>query len=184
VSDQDERWLPIADCDGYDISDHGRVRSWVVPGQRYMRRAVPALRALRTDHLGRMCIVLWCGGAAKLVGFRVHRLVLEAFVGPCPEGMEACHNDGDTHNNRLANLRWDTAKANHADKLRHGTAQRGERGTAAKLTWEDVQRIRAARVHVGALARSRLLGAQHGVSPRTIQKIWYGRTWRTPDEVA
>ena len=33
----------------------------------------------------------------------VGRLVLEVFVGPCPPGMEACHNDGDPHNNWLDN---------------------------------------------------------------------------------
>lgn len=50
-----------------------------------------------------------------------HRLVLEAFVGPCPEGMQACHNDGDRMNTRVGNLRWDTPKANSADRWRHGT---------------------------------------------------------------
>ncbi len=39
---------------------------------------------------------------------RIHRLVLEAFVGPCPEGMVACHNDGSRTNNDLANLRFDS----------------------------------------------------------------------------
>lgn len=51
----------------------------------------------------------------------VHRLVLEAFVGPCPEGMEGCHGDGDPTNNSLGNLRWDTATSNQLDKVRHGT---------------------------------------------------------------
>jgi hypothetical protein len=51
----------------------------------------------------------------------VHRLVLEAFVGPCPPGMEGCHNDGDQLNNRLDNLRWDTPSNNKLDSVRHGT---------------------------------------------------------------
>jgi hypothetical protein len=51
----------------------------------------------------------------------VHRLVLETYVGPCPEGMEACHNDGNPKNNNLSNLRWDTRKANHADAIKQGT---------------------------------------------------------------
>src|SRR5262245_39281520 len=39
----------------------------------------------------------------------VHCLVLEAFVGPCPPGMEACHfPDSNRANNNLSNLRWDT----------------------------------------------------------------------------
>lgn len=50
----------------------------------------------------------------------VHRLVLEAFVGPCPPGMEACHWNGIPGDNRLHNLRWDTPSANNADILRLG----------------------------------------------------------------
>src|SRR6187431_2512347 len=38
--------------------------------------------------------------------YRVHQLVLIAFYGPCPDGMEACHYpDEDRSNNRADNLR-------------------------------------------------------------------------------
>lgn len=50
----------------------------------------------------------------------VHVLVLEEFVGLCPPGMESCHGDGDTQNNWLTNLRWDTPTNNNADKIKHG----------------------------------------------------------------
>lgn len=50
----------------------------------------------------------------------IHRLVLESFIGPCPEGMECCHNDGNPLNNNLDNLRWDTRKSNSADTIKHG----------------------------------------------------------------
>lgn len=46
---------------------------------------------------------------------------MEAFVGPCPEGMEVCHNNGDCTDNRLENLRYDTKSANMLDRVRHGT---------------------------------------------------------------
>ena len=52
----------------------------------------------------------------------VHHLVLEAFVGPRPEGTECCHGNGIRSDNRLCNLRWDTHKENYADAVRHGTA--------------------------------------------------------------
>jgi hypothetical protein len=51
---------------------------------------------------------------------RVHRLVLLAFVGPCPKGMEACHWDDNPGNNHLSNLRWDTSLANKRDMARNG----------------------------------------------------------------
>lgn len=50
----------------------------------------------------------------------LHRLVLLTFVGPCPPGMEGCHNDDDKSNNALTNLRWDTSSANHLDRTRNG----------------------------------------------------------------
>jgi hypothetical protein len=57
----------------------------------------------------------------------VHQLVMEAFVGPRPEGMEVCHFDGDPANNHLANLRYDTRRANNLDRVRHGTHQMANR---------------------------------------------------------
>lgn len=50
----------------------------------------------------------------------IHHLVLEAFVGPRPEGMEALHYDDDPTNNVLWNLRWGTPSENHFDRVRNG----------------------------------------------------------------
>ncbi|AWN04235.1 HNH endonuclease [Gordonia phage Sour] len=61
---------------------------------------------------------MYRGGS--VVRARVHRLVLEAFVGPCPEGQQACHADDDKTNNELTNLRWDSPSANAADMRRNG----------------------------------------------------------------
>lgn len=49
------------------------------------------------------------------------RLLLEVFVGECPDGMECCHNDGNPGNCWLDNLRWDTHLNNILDKINHGT---------------------------------------------------------------
>lgn len=72
---------------------------------------------------------------------KVHRLVLEAFIGPCPPGCEGCHNDGDPTNNRLENLRWDTHAANMADMATHQTRAVGERCGASKLSNADAIEI-------------------------------------------
>ena len=53
----------------------------------------------------------------RLVG--VHRLLLAAFVGPCPEGMECRHLDGNRLNNKLENLCWGTHYENIQDRTRH-----------------------------------------------------------------
>lgn len=43
---------------------------------------------------------------------KVHRMVLETFMGPCPPEMEGCHKNDDKLNNSLSNLRWDTRESN------------------------------------------------------------------------
>jgi len=50
-----------------------------------------------------------------------------------PDGYQCCHNDGNPHNNRIENLRWDTPKGNNLDKIRHGTSGRGEKNPMAKI---------------------------------------------------
>lgn len=50
----------------------------------------------------------------------VHILMLETFIGPRPDGMECCHEDGNPLNNMLTNLRWDTPVGNAKDTKRLG----------------------------------------------------------------
>ena len=65
----------------------------------------------------------------------VHQLVLEAFVGPRPEGMESRHfPDRDPANNRVENLSWGTHQQNIRDQKVHGTDNSGERNGQVKLT--------------------------------------------------
>jgi hypothetical protein len=100
-----ETWRSIPGHDGrYVVSDQGRVAS---------ARGVlsPGL------HNGYPFVTL----TAPRRTYRVHTLVLLAFVGPPPEGCECCHEDGDRANNRLTNLRWDTRQANILDEVAHGT---------------------------------------------------------------
>ena len=77
-------------------------------------------------------------GKGKVATRYVHRLVLEAFVGPCPPNCQALHVDGNVANNWLHNLRWGTPKENTADKYRHGTVLFGCKHFASKCTPLDV----------------------------------------------
>ena len=77
--------------------------------------------------------------------FFVHCLVLRTFIGPCPEGMEGCHNNGNPSDNRLSNLRWDSHKNNQQDMVTHGKASfRGASNPRTQLTPEDIRNIRQA----------------------------------------
>lgn len=75
-------------------------------------------------------------------GIEAHRLVADAFLGPCPEDHEVAHLDGNPTNCHVSNLAYKTHKENESDKFRHGTNPAGERNGAVKLTTSDVRMIR------------------------------------------
>lgn len=107
---------------------------------------------------------MWVGRGRAHRQIGVHVLVLEAFVGPRPDGMEGCHNDGDPSNNRLSNLRWDTPLANWSDRRKHGRA--------GKLSIADVEEIRRSDESNLALA------ARFGVHRAHISRVRSGVRWR------
>lgn len=114
-----EQWKPIPGWEGlYEVSTLGQVRG-VDRIDASGRRWIGKMRRPKPHGRGYKQVVLWRGGRPS--GFGIHRLVLEAFVGPAPEGMQGCHNDGNPGNNSLANLRWDTPSANQLDSVAHGT---------------------------------------------------------------
>ncbi len=101
----------------------------------------------------------------------VHRLVLLAFVGPCPEGHEARHfPDATRTNNQLTNLSWATLKENQADRLIQGGHSRGERSGKAKFTNKQVRGLRTRFKKWGLSRRAfaRKYAIKYQVSPMTI----------------
>lgn len=111
----------------------------------------------------------------KQVNRYVHRLVLEAFVGPCHPGMECCHNNGITSDNRLVNIEWGTRKKNAADKIRHGTQVHGERQRSAKLNATQVQEIR--REYANGGISQHKLAKKYNVQVMTINYLLKRTTW-------
>jgi hypothetical protein len=119
-----EEWRPVVGWeDLYEISDEGRVRSlsrttlFVDGRTRHFEGKV--LKPYRSPGPKRYFrVALTRGKQIRNVG--VHLLVLEAFVGPCPDGKNGCHWNDDEADNRLVNLRWDTHSANMFDRVRNG----------------------------------------------------------------
>lgn len=110
-------WLPIPGYEShYEVSDTGRVRSL-----RSGQHVRPAPRPVKPgdNGQGHLHVNLWLDG--KPTKRYVHQLVLEAFVGPCPDGMEVLHGNGDASDNRRENLRYGTSQENRMDAVRHGT---------------------------------------------------------------
>lgn len=105
----------------------------------------------------------------------LHRLVAAAFLGPCPDGQEVLHGDGNPANNRLDNLSYGTRTNNAADQLRHGTRPIGSRHGIAKLNEEkvrDVLELLAQNVPLSQIAQ------RFGVCYDTILNIKRRLTWR------
>ncbi|WP_338836323.1 NUMOD4 domain-containing protein [Gordonia polyisoprenivorans] len=106
-----EEWRAIPGYVGvYEVSDLGRIRSLdrtmvSAIGHTTHRSGQPISPA--RDSKGHLVVSLYGRDHTKR-SFRVHRLVLAAFVGPCPPGHEALHRNSRTDDNRLANLTWGT----------------------------------------------------------------------------
>ncbi len=126
-----ETWKDIPGWEGYyQVSDQSRVKSLsrLVPHRcsktgfaKWPERILkPGLTVLGYRY------VTFCQ-SGKTKNFPVHRLVLLTFIGPCPEGKEACHNNGIKTDNSPENLRWDTKSENNKDRFRHGYRDPTER---------------------------------------------------------
>lgn len=124
------------------------------------------------DKDGYPCIKLSQKG--KKITHKVHHLVLKSFVGPHPDGMECCHENGIRSDCRLSNLRWDTRESNRADNLRHGTSTRGERNPRARLTESDVLAIRK-EIESGKTQAE--IANVRGIPTPTVNNIKSGRAW-------
>lgn len=177
-----ERWLPVVGWEGrYEASDRGRVRSLerrveYMPGR--VRTCAARIMRQSPDKDGYLNVNLAPGAnGLRASKTRVHRIVLAAFVGPCPEGMEGCHGPGGRGNNRLGNLRWDTHTSNIGDKVAQGTAQRGEKNGWTRLTADQVTEIRA--LMGGGWRRRDTAGiaARFGVSEGHLYSIHYRKCW-------
>lgn len=119
MSTQTAQWRPVVRFEGlYEVSDFGAVRS-VDRVDRFGRRHVG--RILRGDVIKGGYRRVTLAHSGNLTRRLVHHLVLETFVGPRPPETEGCHGNGQTDDNRLSNLRWDTHPANVGDSLAHGT---------------------------------------------------------------
>jgi hypothetical protein len=110
---------------GYEVSDQGRVRSldreglsrWGTP-RIFKGRTLAQVMVGGTDGRRYHGCSLYRDGKSRQR--TVHALVLEAFVGPRPEGLFGCHRDDDADNNCLENLYWGTPAENSRDAVENG----------------------------------------------------------------
>jgi hypothetical protein len=135
----EETWKAIPGYDGYEVSDFGNVRSYYLKGNHKRKRAeFPRLLRLRGERYP--SVQLPVDGTYR--NRAVHRLVMLAFFGPCPEGFEVAHLNGDNTDNRLVNLAYVSHVENESHKVAHGTSSAGEGNSNAALQGWQVAEIK------------------------------------------
>lgn len=152
-----EVWLPLMSDPAYSISNLGRIKG--LKG-KLMRQSEDTKGYLRVQTAGDY-------GYRQV---RVSKAVLEAFVGPCPYGMQAAHLNGNKLDNRLDNLKWCTPEENEAHKVLHGTRTPfGELNPNARFC--DVARTLIYALHIDHGMSMGKIGNLCGLSDSTINRI-------------
>lgn len=156
-----EIWKDIPGYEGkYQASSLGRIRSLDrqigTPGTvgcKFMKGRVLRPGPTKDGHL---YVVLGHGAP----GTPVHQLIARTFIGPRPDRMDVCHNDGDPTNNRADNLRYDTRANNILDVFKNGKHWR-------KLSLKDVREI----LNEPSTVTGSSLAKKYGVSQTTISRV-------------
>ena len=173
-----EEWRAVVGYEGrYEVSSLGRVRSLprTERSAAGWSRAYPGVTLRQDTRRGYKAVFLCTGIAARQRRVQVHRLALEAFVGPCPRGMECCHGNGDRADNRAENLRWDTRRQNALQRTEHGTAPAGEAHHNTFITEECVRTIRS---RVASGEQQRAVARDMGLGDSLVSNIVRRKTWR------
>lgn len=169
-----ERWKPVPGYeDLYQVSDRGRVRRIAGGKGTYPGRIL----RISDNGYGYALTTLYRYGLRRRR--KVHILVAEAFIGPCPEGMEVNHKNGDRYDNSVGNLEYVTRSENlkHSYRVlgREAVVVCGEANGQAKLTAVSVRQIR--RLYAEGGVTQCELGRRYGVSHATISRIFHRKKW-------
>jgi hypothetical protein len=169
IHDVTANWVPLPGYTGiYEINLQGQVkRIKAVAG-------TSAGRILKDwDARGYRGVWLCDGGQKKFC--MVHRLLMEAFIGPCPPGYQVNHKNGVKDDNRLENLEYVTPSQNiqHSYDVMGRDKPMGETHHNAKLTDNQVNQIRQLLMEGQLLHRE--IAAQFTVSRSLIGGIKNGK---------
>lgn len=158
-----EIWKEMVADNRYEVSNFGNVR----------RKSNGRVRTPSSTPKGYKVIVISRPGS-KHIGVYVHREVLRAFVGKCPEGYQVSHLNGNNADNRLENLAYESPTENNNRKKLHGTQTFGESHGTAKLKNEDVKRLREMLLDMKSYAE---IGRILSISPSQVKRIATGKNW-------
>lgn len=173
-----EQWKPIPGYRGYWASDRGRIKTWdkiLIPRLNKKKWGYPEVEVWTGGIL--VCEHCYRRKGSKSVRRKVHRLVMGAFHGDCPEGLQVGHLDGNPMNNNLANLKYVTIKENAEHRIQHGTNNQGSRQWKAKLTEDQVRLIRALAPTISKFK----IAKQFSITESNVIAILKRKTWKHVD---
>jgi hypothetical protein len=174
-----EMWKAIPEFPGYEVSNRGLVRSYWQRGNFADKWKIgnEPNRILKTVPAGskkEYRAVVLCRDGHKFLR-RIAPLVALVFLGPRPDGLEVCHNDGDPTNDRLDNLRYDTHKSNMEDASRQTQWPSGEAHAQSQHTNEFARQLRK---QFGAGISTPHLAQEYNVLTQTVSNIVYGHIYK------
>jgi hypothetical protein len=157
---------------GYSVGTDGSV--WSFRSTRGGIRADPKRLKPFRHPLG--YVQVDCSIGSKRTKRYVHIMVMETFIGPCPEGMEVCHNPSpDKTRNVLWNLRWGTHTENSQDRPALDGYAKGEAHHMAKTAESTVVRIR--RLYKSGL-KPKDIARLTGIDRGRVAVIIHGKSWK------
>lgn len=179
----------VSECEG-KVDSHGLCRKHLRRMQRYgsptggaayyigdQEKWLREASLIETDE----CI-LWpfainpngYGASSSRPNRGAHRVMCEMVHGKAPTaGHEVAHSCNVRACVNPRHLRWATKSENMLDKIKHGTVKRGTKNPQAKLSEDNVLRIRRMKGRVIL----REVAEMFGVSITTVHSIWRGETW-------
>lgn len=166
-----ETWKEIPSTEGcYEASSLGRIRrsSARLGGTRI--GTILRFSVRRNGYTGNVLSI-----DRKRVSRSTHRLIAEAFLGPCPKGLQVNHKDGNKANNRASNLEYVTRSQNIRHSIDALGLRIGEKHGRSKLIESEVLDIR--RAYIAGEGTLKQLAERFGVHFSTINFIVNRRTW-------
>jgi hypothetical protein len=160
---------------GYRVGDDGSV--WSCKPRNGRGGLLPTWRRLKCRISRRyLCVGIRGPDGVKRV-HTVHSLVLEAFVGPRPDGLWALHRDDNRADNTLPNLYWGTPSDNAIDRRENGHSNYA-RGAALPQTILDEDLVAEMRRLRRSGATLREIAERFGVTEGAAGSACKGRSWK------
>lgn len=177
IDNYDCIYKPIDGYPQYYVTTDGRV--WSNLRKNGIERFIK-----QTEQDGYLSVVLYNDGKPK--GFRVHRLVAQAFI-PNPNCKPYInHIDGNRSNNVVTNLEWCTQKENvnhsicvlgkwsNSEKQRHTASMLGK--SLRKLTMEQANELR--RLHKENKVSLTKLSEMYQLNLTSVKRILNGKAYK------